>query len=87
MFLADLLSAPTVGAIELSDDRITLLNAHLVDTVFIAVECKQRTGGTIALGTHGIKDGVGEQCDKIHVQKLPGREEECKRGEDTGCAT
>ena len=56
VLLDDLLVAPAPGAVKLGDQRLPLVDPHLVDAVFVAV---QRGGAAIAavpLALHGIHD-------------------------------
>ena len=62
VFLQDLRIGPALGAIELGDDGDVVLNAHLIDPVFIGVEGDQAQVTAIAQGFDAVDNGIGGQC-------------------------
>ena len=54
MFFADLIIAPALRAIELSNHWRLFFNTNLVDAIFIAIERQKSTIGNKALTLHRI---------------------------------
>jgi len=61
VLLANGVIGPALGAIELGDDRRIVLDADLVDAVFVAIERKQMAVRAVAERIHAVEDDVGRQ--------------------------
>ena len=62
VFLADRRIRPAPGTIELGDQRLAILDAHLVDAVLITVEGQQPAIAAIAQGVHGVEHRVRSEA-------------------------
>ena len=58
MLFQNLRAGPALWPVEFDDDRVSLLDAHLIDTVFVAVQRKQTEVTAQANGLNAVNHAV-----------------------------
>ena len=81
VFLDDLFIAPAPGTVELRDQRFSLFDTHLVNTVFVTVE---RRGAAVAAVSQAF-DGVHDEARRQVVEGVRRLVHKVLRGGHYGC--